>query len=383
MIYRILTGVLCFCAVGTLQAQVLQSGTLVDVKSGTSIVTSEGIDINTGAELRNEGSITFAKDLNNNGVAFIGGDMIAAGRVQQTIGGLDSLSFNNLTVNNKAGVTLGSKSSITNRLTMEEGIFTTSELTPVILKPTAENFAEHRSSYISGTSIMEPRNIGTNALDYMGVAISAGDDLGNVTVVRRTGNNAVMQIGNSETIEANWDIETSTENPAGHDLALSWVDPLNNNLDIPRMSLYGNVYFDEARYVKLDAKVLTIEPISQKLTTGLVTYSRTNLDYINRRYTVSDFIAQQDEMPIARITTWPNPVTDRIHVLLENYEVFATAVKIAITDETGKIYHTEVHPLNGNIIILDNLGWLPNGLYRLIISRGLRYQVSNFVKINN
>lgn len=377
---RIITSMLCICFAGTIQAQEVSDGTVLQVMSGTHLETTRDVLINSGGELRNEGMVTFKSNLYNSGPRLIGGDVVAAGSSEQTIGGSDSIAFNHLMLNNKAGVVLASKTAITNMLTLEQGVLRTSDEDPVAFTATANTPTEHAFSYIYGTTLMDPRPVGTGSLDFIGVAINEGTDLGNVSITRHTGDNAIMTIGDGSSIASHWDINSTSENTEGHNVSFTWVDAFDNNLDIEDLSLYGNIYFDEDRYIKLDNVFPDKMALTVSLTKGTRTYRRAGLDYLNREYTLADRLAQAGTIELTKITAFPNPVSDRINLLLENYELFHPFVKISIADATGKIMYTSVYPINGNIITLDNLGGLPTGVYRLFLQRGQKVQAVNFNK---
>lgn len=371
----------CLCVTYISNAQIIQPGTKVDILPGTKLLTNRTINIGDNATLNNNGDIYFAGDLYNNGNKNLTGNFIAKGEKNQVIGGADSFSIANLALANSKGASLNSKVAIINNLNLQSGVLYTSDDNPILFTATAQSPQESiEQGYIYGTAVMEPRNVGTGELSFLGTYISAGSDLGSVSIVRKTGENAIKTIGASNSIASNWEINTTVKEAEGHNVSFSWISVFDNEQDVDKLILFGNVKFDTSRYISLDRSLGIDKPLTTNFVTKQHTYSRVGLDYIDRKYTLANILAQVNTIEKVKITTFPNPANDHINLLLENFEGWATGVRIRLTDAYGKVISEKVYPLNGNLITIDNLGSLAQGVYRLLISRGQKTELVNFFK---
>src|SRR5690606_37754625 len=104
-----------------------------------------------------------------------------------------------------------------------------------------------------------------------------------------------------------------------------------------------------------------------------------DIDYVNRTFTLANGQAQVNTLPKIKITTFPNPATDHINVLLENFEPWAGLTRIRVTDAYGKVISEDTYNINGNMITVRNLGHLAPAMYRLFIMRGKKVNVVNFI----
>lgn len=132
-------------------AQVLNNnGSVGTVSSGT--VVSGGTLTNTSGTIANDGTITMSADYTNagttsgNGSYNIGGNWSNTGTFTagtstvtfnggsaQTIGGSAASTFNNLTINNSAGVSITSAQNLSGSLSISSGVFTTTGQTFTLL----------------------------------------------------------------------------------------------------------------------------------------------------------------------------------------------------------------------------------------------------------
>lgn len=381
MVYARIVGVAMLLCTGVhVHAQQVRANTQMRILPGTIVSTAEDIEIANNAVLINEGTIVFSENFYNSGERFVGGDLIAEGNSQQTIGGSDSIAFNNLSINNRSGVLLVSTASLSGNLTLKRGVLSMGDDDMLHFLQTAASPIEHRDGYIHGTAVMNSRPVGSGELRFLGVRITDGEDLGDVKLIRNTGDDAILAIGDGLSLAGNWEIETTEKNVSGRDVTFSWIDVFDNGLDIENVSLYGNVDFDTTRFVKLDNRLFGRYPLTYYPTTGLRTYTRYQLDHVDRTYTIADLLAQSGTVEPTSITAFPNPATDHINLLLENYEIFTTHVVVRVADATGKVFFKNAYPVNGNVIRVDGLEALPQGLYRIFISRGSRMQMVSFSK---
>ena len=377
---KLIHGIVLTILFSDVQAQSLEAGTTLTIEPGTTLTTNRTLEINQGSKLLNNGNIYLGGDLINNGDKELSGRFYMEGKSDQQIDGADSFSFKYLHLNTANKVSANSKIAIVDELVLERGVLQTSETHPVVFLPTAQSPAETKDGYVEGTAIMNERAVGTGSLNFMGVGISAGTDLGNVGIVRTTGEEAILKIGTDNSIASNWVINTSVEDAKGHDISLSWVPAFDNNHNPDNVSLFANTSFDKERFVKLNDFNRVAQPTVVNMVTELRTCTKEELDFINRTFTLAEGIALTTVSEKNKITTFPNPATDYINVLLENYETWATNVQVKVTDAYGKEISQVVYIIDGSLIKISNLGSLAPGLYRMFIAHGQNAQVVNFVK---
>lgn len=357
----------------------VKTGTSLVIENGTNFIASGDVTIEEGAAINNFGNLSFDRNFINRGNSLIDGNLIANGTVAQSIGGLDSFAINNLKLDNPASLALNSKISIINALELERGILYTDASHPVNFLSLAANPGETVDAYIDGTAIMQPRNTGTGAIQFLGCSLTAGADIGSITIVRTTGQEAVLNVNEGSSIAARWKIKVDTEPVAANrNISFSWLSPLDNEKNPGSIVLYGTSKLDSTKWLRLDIKSMNTVA---GLNPGLRIYERKNIDFIGRTFTLGDNELPLQETPEQlKITTFPIPTTNQLNILLENLEPWAKDIVVKITDAYGKMYKEEVFVLNGNMITVNDLGVLPPGMYRMFISRGQVTSLINFVK---
>jgi hypothetical protein len=257
-------------------------GTSLTVQPDTRLALQQNLTIQTGATFENFGSFFFKGNLINNG--FLGSDagakFIANGQSLQSIGGSGILFFPNLTLNNPAGLTLANAITITDSLVMSKGILYSNSLNPVHFSNAAKSPVETNNSYIIGRAIMDERTIGSNPLDqFLGAGLTAGSDLGSVTIIRNTGIDEAIKADGRSSIAANWTINATTPAVTGRTLRLSWLSTLDNNVFVPAVNLYAS---SNAGYIKQGATSTDVSGSDPRM------FSYSNIDLLNRNYTLLD-----------------------------------------------------------------------------------------------
>lgn len=380
MTKNLLTILLCTTAYHGAFAQTIQSGTTLTVQQGTTFSTAGNLAIDANANLVNDGTIRLAGDLVNNGNRDLGGSFIFNGKTDQDISGSDSFSFNDLELNTAHTVTLASRVAISNDLKLTRGVLRSDGEHPIVFVHAARNPVESLDGYIDGTAIMHERAVGTAAIDFLGTRINPGSDIGNITITRTTGDEAITTIGSDSSIASKWVVTSSVKTAGDRDVTFSWLPMFDNKKDLETLELFGTHVHNKDRFVRLTNKDKQPTSVSVSLTTEMRMCTREELDYLNRTFTLSAANALTSVEEQNKITTFPNPATDHINLLLENFEAWATNVRIVLTDAYGKVISEKVYPLNGNIITITEIAGLHPGVYRLNVSRGQRVQVVNFVK---
>lgn len=383
MRHLVLSLVAVFCNFYMYAQVIVSPGTTMTVLPGTTLIDGQDLTIAGGANLVNQGDIIFKGNLAKYGSSELLGEFTAQGDDDQVIGG-DSFSIRSLRINNAAGVTLESPLSITDRLLLDRGVLYTNNNNPVYFVGNAANPGETVDGYIQGTAIMDSRYINDYDFSFLGAELNISslvEEIGMFGVKRITGPDAVTPIGDNLSISASWEIYR--ESPSlylgyNEDAKFSWLPAFDNGKDLNDLILYGTSNLDPSKYVALDKKTansITVDGVSQ-----MRTYVRKSLDNINRKFTFAGRDVLNETVPPISITTYPNPATDHINFLLENFESWATDVVVKVTDVSGKLFVEKVFALDGNLITVDGLGFLPVGMYRAFISRGQITTLVNFMK---
>lgn len=145
-----------------------------------------------------------------------------------------SPAIGELTMNNANGAALGNQSlTVTNAANFVNGDLETNNLGRLIFSTSATSPIETSSSKILGYAEMTQRNVGLNSISFFGYSISAGiDDIGNVSIVRKTGEAGVNFYGDNESIAVTWDVSVQTQPANGRNVTMQWFADFDNNNDI-------------------------------------------------------------------------------------------------------------------------------------------------------
>lgn len=153
----------------------------------------------------------------------------------------DTVSLDDLTMNGSSiQLTIDDNLRINSSLTFTDGNIDAAD-GAVILGTAVPDPAEGASSKLTGAMTIEPRDIGTGALDILGVSIGAGpDDLGNIYISRETGPDAVIDDGPNTSIGANWQIDVDAEPVNGRTVGFTWSSDFDNGKDITNLQVFRN-----------------------------------------------------------------------------------------------------------------------------------------------
>ena len=101
---------------------VITNGTTMTVVTGTSVVSMEGMVINSGGALNNSGTIILRKNLTNGNTvpnSLGSGTIVFSGTTTQTVNGQNIIQ--NMTVNNSAGITVAGHTQVNGMLLLTSG----------------------------------------------------------------------------------------------------------------------------------------------------------------------------------------------------------------------------------------------------------------------
>ncbi len=145
-----------------------------------------------------------------------------------------SPSIGDITMNNSTGAVLGNQSlTVTGNANFVNGDLTTNNLGRLIFSTSANAPLETSVSKIVGYAQMTQRNVAFNSLSFFGYTVSAGiDDIGNVSIVRKTGNAGVNFYNDNESIAVTWDVTVQNQPTNGRNVTMQWFSDFDNSNDI-------------------------------------------------------------------------------------------------------------------------------------------------------
>ncbi|MFA5011869.1 MAG: T9SS type A sorting domain-containing protein [Ignavibacteria bacterium] len=139
-------------------------------------------------------------------------------------------TVNNLTIDETgtSNFALGSNLTVNGTLTLTNGSLATGANT-LYFGTSAVNPSEATGKTIIGTSVMNPRTVGNGSINFLSTNIATGpDNLGNVTITRKTGYLGVITVGSNTSIACNWTITADNQPTSGRDVTYSWLSDFDN-----------------------------------------------------------------------------------------------------------------------------------------------------------
>ena len=133
-------------------------------------------------------------------------------------------------VMNTASATLGDQTiTVGTSSTFTFGVLNTNAAGRIKFLSSSIPAVESNTSYISGYAEMGSTAVGTGALSYLGMTIASGaNDIGSVTLLRRTGSSGINTFNSKNSIASSWDV-TSNSNPAvGRNVSFTWRSAFDN-----------------------------------------------------------------------------------------------------------------------------------------------------------
>lgn len=119
----IMIALLAFSSGSAFADIVIKNGSTMKVTAGSNVVVSSDVTIETGGTVSNSGTVEVAGDFTNNGTADLGdGSVVFNGTALQTIGGTTVSEFEDLELDNSAGLDLGVGAEVDGTLTLTDGV---------------------------------------------------------------------------------------------------------------------------------------------------------------------------------------------------------------------------------------------------------------------
>ncbi|MCX7833791.1 MAG: T9SS type A sorting domain-containing protein, partial [Ignavibacteria bacterium] len=102
----------------------------------------------------------------------------------------------------------------------------------------ATNPSESSSSRIIGVAEMSSRNIGTGSINFLNCNIASGvDNIGNVTIKRKTGTCGIIEKNGNQSIACHWQITVGSQPTNGRNVTYSWLSILDNGKNFSSSNL--------------------------------------------------------------------------------------------------------------------------------------------------
>ena len=251
-----LSGTTSFTSTGTIDASGTGSTVIYSGSSAQSFAsglfknnTVYNLTLNNSSGLSQNGALTVSNSLTltngsymigantltlNGSIAYSSGTLTGGSSSNIAFGGsgastnLAAITLNNLTINRSNGITLSGDVTINNTLTLSSGLLNTSTNT-LNFSTSATDPTETSGSRIVGTARIQNVTVGTGAFDFLGFKMYSGsDNLGNVTLVRKTGTAGVVTIGSNSSIASNWDVTVANQPVNGRNIEYKWLSDLDN-----------------------------------------------------------------------------------------------------------------------------------------------------------
>ncbi len=118
--------------------------------------------------------------------------------------------------------------SINSSLTLTSGILNTTDSYTLTLGENATNPTETETAYING-KVTIIKNVGTGSFHFIGCNMTAGDNIGILTLTRTSGPSGASNINNYNSIADNWNMTTTVS--GSRSVALYWHSPQDNGND--------------------------------------------------------------------------------------------------------------------------------------------------------
>lgn len=203
-------------------------GGVVDMQNGTFNVQDNQLVLHSTASplvrttgqfaVGSGGSISFGENLHAAGPTITLGNSIF----------VSSPVINRITMFNANGAALGNQDITVNDAVFTLGNLTTNASARLRFSTTASAPSETSTSKIIGYAEMLPRTVGTTALNFLGVNLPAGSDIGTVSITRITGSAGINIFNGFSSIAATWNISATSEPSPSRNITLSWFSDFDN-----------------------------------------------------------------------------------------------------------------------------------------------------------
>lgn len=147
---------------------------------------------------------------------------------------LNAGTYNNVSLAGPGTISLNSNITVNGDLSFSGGAILNTGINAVFFSPTASNPLENMTmGYILGNAVMSSRPVGTSILEFLGVHVEGGADVGNMVISRTTGDNGIVTVGSNSGIRGKWAISSTVPTFGARNMSLSWVPEFDNSKTSP------------------------------------------------------------------------------------------------------------------------------------------------------
>ncbi len=212
----------------TILGNVINNGTI-------TLSTSLGADLNIAGNFTNNGTFTPNSR-----------EVVLNGSTLQTIatGASSTTTLEYLAVSGAAGATLGTLKdnllTIANRVRFATGSGSLNTGTDtLVLAAAATITGETSTNYIVGT-VKTTQTVGTASYVFsgLGLSVSAGNDLGSVTVKRVSGTAGTVTVDGVSGINRKWQLSTTATGTINRSLSFTWLSAEDNGINLAKTAAY-------------------------------------------------------------------------------------------------------------------------------------------------
>ena len=269
------------------RAQITISGpATLYIGPGGLMTTPSYITIGAGATLTNEGQLNIGGDLTNNGTMTApvtpAALLLTNGSTIQNLTGTGAMPVQNLTVNNAAGVAVGTSVSVAGTVTLTNGLVTIAPGAPLTLLPAATDPAETTTARLVGPVAMAARPVNAAAFGpFLGLTLPAGPNVGTLTLSRVTGPTAVTTVGSNASAAVYWEVGSSVAG-ASRVLDFGWLAVLDNGRNMAQATpwrsatpytAWGRAAGPTANAATADPRLYAPSGVAAEVVAGRFTFS--------------------------------------------------------------------------------------------------------------
>ncbi len=189
---------------------------------GTFDISSSSVILHTNSSplIRTNGQV----NVNSGTVLAFGETGLTSGNITLSNNIFNGAPTINSLVMNTISATLGNQPiTITTSATFTSGVLNTNSSASLVFATTAGNPIESSSSYISGYATMNGRAVNTGSLSFLGFNMASGaDNIGTVSLVRRTGSSGINSFNANVSVASSWDVTALTQPSSGRTIYFTW-----------------------------------------------------------------------------------------------------------------------------------------------------------------
>lgn len=140
-----------------------------------------------------------------------------------------------------ANLTVATDITIKSGINLSNGNIITTENAKIIFDSTAVPPVETETAKIIGIVEITPREVGSGAVQLLGLEIEPGEDnLGKVSLIRKSGNEGIVTVSGNSGISMTWDISVDNQPENGRVVKFTWLPHFDNGINPSSVIVYRN-----------------------------------------------------------------------------------------------------------------------------------------------